>query len=118
MPHRTTDFGRAFFDAMAGGAPVVAFRTAASVETVRDGVDGLLAPLDDVEGLAAVIEQFHRDRAFLARAAEAARARALVDTRGAWHQFRAERIRALMHASAVEPATRYPTPSPILVGQE
>ena len=30
MPHRTTDFGRAFFDAMAAGLPVLAFRTPAS----------------------------------------------------------------------------------------
>jgi glycosyltransferase involved in cell wall biosynthesis len=98
MPHRTTDFGRAFFDAMAGGAPVVAFRTTASAETVRDGSDGLLAPLDDVEGLAAAIEHFHADRAFLTRAAEAARKRALVDTRSAWHQFRAAHIGSLLPA--------------------
>jgi hypothetical protein len=48
MAHRTTDFGRAFWDAMVGGSPVIAFRTTASAGTVRDGVDGLLAPLDDV----------------------------------------------------------------------
>jgi glycosyltransferase involved in cell wall biosynthesis len=117
MPHRTTDFGRAFFDAMAGGTPVVAFRTAASVETVRDGVDGILAPLDDVEGLAAVIERFHRDREFLVRAAEAARTRALVDTRSAWHHFRAVHIRALMNASSAATEARYQPRSPILVGQ-
>lgn len=117
MPHRTTDFGRAFFDAMAGGAPVVAFRTAASVETVRNGVDGLLAPLDDVEGLAAAIERFHQDRALLTRAAEAARARALVDTRGAWHRFRAGHIRTLLHDSVAEPETRHQSRSPALVGQ-
>lgn len=118
MPHRTTDFGRAFFDAMAGGTPVVAFRTAASVETVRDGVDGLLAPLDDVNGLAAAIERFHRDRTFLVRAAEAARARALVDTRSAWHQFRAGHIRALLHDPVAVPEARYRPHSSVLVGQE
>ena len=64
MAHRTTDFGRAFWDAMAGGSPVIAFRAAASIGTVRDGVDGLLAPLDDVEGLAAVIERFMATAAY------------------------------------------------------
>ncbi|HZT33955.1 MAG TPA: glycosyltransferase [Bryobacteraceae bacterium] len=95
MPHRTTDFGRAFFDAMAGGTPVIAFRTPASVETVRDGVDGLLAPLDDVEGLAEAIHRFHADRALLARAAAAARERGLHNTRQAWFQLRAAWIRSL-----------------------
>jgi glycosyltransferase involved in cell wall biosynthesis len=78
---------------------VIAFRTAASLETVRDGIDGLLAPLDDIEGLAAAIERFHADRAFLTRAAEAARSRALVDTRDAWHRFRAACIRELLPTS-------------------
>lgn len=99
MPHRTTDFGRAFFDAMAGGAPVVAFRTTASAETVRDGIDGLLAPLDDVEGLAAAIARFHADRAFLTRAAETAYHRALVDTCSAWHRFRAAHIHGILSTS-------------------
>ncbi len=95
MPHRTTDFGRAFFDAMAGGCPVVAFRTPASIDTVRDGTDGLLAPLDDVEGLAACIQQLDADRALTVRLATAARDRALRNTRSDWFQWRAEWIRAL-----------------------
>jgi glycosyltransferase involved in cell wall biosynthesis len=96
MPHRTTDFGRAFFDAMAGATPVVAFRTAASVDTVRDGVDGLIVPLDDVEGLAAALRRFDRDRALLIRAAHEARTRALTNTRSAWYQYRAEWTRELL----------------------
>jgi glycosyltransferase involved in cell wall biosynthesis len=90
MPHRTTDFGRAFFDAMAGGTPVLAFRTPASIETVRDGVDGLLAPLDDVEGLASAIQRLDQDRTLLERCAVAARARALCNTRSEWYRLRAE----------------------------
>ncbi len=95
MPHRTTDFGRAFFDAMAGGTPVLAFRTPASLETVRDGVDGLLASLDDVESLAASIQRFHTDRALLLRCSEAARDRALCNTRSEWYRLRAEWTRSL-----------------------
>lgn len=95
MPHRTNDFGRAFFDAMAGGTPVVAFRTPASVDTVRNGVDGLLTPLDDVEGLAAAIRHLHENRASVVSAAHAARERALVNTREAWFRWRAEWTRSL-----------------------
>ena len=80
---------------MAGGAPVIAFRTPASLETVRDGVDGLLAPLDDIEGLADTIRRFHEDRALLARCAVAARERALRNTRSAWYRLRADWTRAL-----------------------
>ena len=95
MPHRTTDFGRAFFDAMAGGTPVLAFRTPASIETVRDGVDGMLASLDDVESLASSIQRFHNDRQLLIRCSRAARDRALANTRSEWYRLRAEWTRQL-----------------------
>ncbi len=95
MPHRTTDFGRAFFDAMAGAAPVVAFRTPASIDTVRDSVDGLICPLDDVEALADAIARFHHDRQFLIRCATNARERALTNTRSMWYQLRADWTRQL-----------------------
>jgi glycosyltransferase involved in cell wall biosynthesis len=95
MPHRTTDFGRAFYDAMAGAAPVLAFRTEASTETVRHEVDGLLTPLDDIEGLAAGIQRLHCDRPLLVRCARAARERALANTRSSWYQLRADLTRSL-----------------------
>ncbi len=95
MPHRTTDFGRAFFDAMAGGTPVLAFRTPASIETVRDGVDGMFASLDDVESLASAIQRFHTDRQLLIRCSQAARQRALDNTRSDWYRLRAEWTRQL-----------------------
>ena len=90
MPHRSTDFGRAFFDAMAAGLPVVAFRTPASAETVYDGLDGFLTPLDDVQGLAERIACLHRNREMLADAARAARTRALENTRSEWFRIRAQ----------------------------
>jgi glycosyltransferase involved in cell wall biosynthesis len=95
MPHLTTDFGRAFFDAMAGGLPVIAFRSAASQDTVRHQVDGLITPNADAEGLADGIAQFHKDREFLIRAAEAARERALLNTKSVWNSMRAQMIREL-----------------------
>jgi glycosyltransferase involved in cell wall biosynthesis len=95
MPHLTTDFGRAFFDAMAGGLPVIAFRSVASQDTVRHQVDGLITPNADAEGLADGIAQFHKDREFLIRAAEAARERALLNTKSMWNNLRAQMIREL-----------------------
>ena len=95
MPHRSTDFGRAFFDAMAGGAPVVAFATSASVGTVRHELDGLLCPVDDVAALADAIARFDRDRNLLVQCARNARARALLDTRSAWYRLRAQWTRSL-----------------------
>jgi glycosyltransferase involved in cell wall biosynthesis len=95
MPHRTTDFGRAFYDAMAGGTPVLAFRNPASLDTVRDGVDGFLAPPDDVEGLAAILRRLHCDRALLIRTSHAARDRGLSNTRSQWFSLRAGWVRTL-----------------------
>ncbi len=90
MPHRSTDFGRAFFDAMAAGLPVLAFRTPASADTVYDGLDGFLAPLDDVQGLAERIATLDRDRSLLARTANSARTRAVRNTRTEWFRMRAQ----------------------------
>lgn len=98
MPHRTTDFGRAFYDAMAGGTPVVAFRTPASIDTVRDELDGLICPLDDAESLATTLERLHAKRPFLANLARGARSRALRETRSAWYRIRAARIDELFLA--------------------
>jgi len=95
MPHRTTDFGRAFYDAMAGGTPVVAFRNPASLDTLRDEVDGFLAPPDDVEGLAAVLRRLDANRGLLAAASYEARDRALANTRSQWYRLRAGWIQAL-----------------------
>jgi glycosyltransferase involved in cell wall biosynthesis len=95
MPHLTSDFGRAFFDAIAGGNPVIAFRSIASQDTVRDGVDGKLAANADPESLADCIAQFHRDRSMLICAAEAARLRALENTKTFWNAYRASMIREI-----------------------
>ncbi len=96
MAHLTTDFGRAFWDAMAAGLPVIAFHSDAASQTVRDRIDGLLAPMADVEGLADRIFQLHRDRTLLASMSLAARDRALRNTRSAWNNLRLARIRELM----------------------
>jgi len=97
MPHRTTDFGRAFFDAMASGLPVVAFRTPASATTVYDGLDGILCQLDDVQGLAERIASLDRDRAQLHSLSRGARLRALENTRTEWFRIRAAWTMSLLN---------------------
>lgn len=92
MPHLTHDFGRAFWDAMAAGLPVVAFRSVASEDTVRHGEDGLLAPMADVEGLAAALRALAEDREQRTKMARAARDRALLNTRTVWNRIRLDRI--------------------------
>lgn len=100
MPHRSTDFGRAFFDAMAAGLPVLAFRTPASAETVYEGLDGFLTPLDDVQGLAERLAALNRDRGLLVAAARAARSRALENTRAEWFRMRAQWTMSLLGEQA------------------
>ncbi len=95
MPHLTSDFGRAFFDAMAAGTPVIAFRSAASQDTVRHGIDGLITPNADFEGLASGVTQYHSERELLIRSSRAARERALVNTRSHWHRMRGQLIESL-----------------------
>jgi glycosyltransferase involved in cell wall biosynthesis len=55
MPSRHEAFGLAFAEAQAAGLPVVAYRAGSIPEVVEDGVSGWLAPLGDVDGLAACI---------------------------------------------------------------
>lgn len=104
MPHRTNDFARAFYDAMAGGTPVIAFSTPASDGTVRDGVDGLLAPLDNVLAYALAIARVHQDRKLLINMSQQARVRALSETRTIWHGFRAELVKELFRATKTSAA--------------
>ncbi len=99
MPHLTTDFGRAFFDAMASGSPVIAFRSTASLDTVRDGIDGLIVPNADDEGLADGIARLHSDRGLLQRLSQAARERALRNTKSFWNSYRAQMIQSLFQSS-------------------
>ena len=95
MVHRTTDYGRGFWDAMACGLPVLSFRTPAAQDTLRDGVDGFMTPLDDPQSLSEKLAHLHENRAVLAHAARAARRRALDNTRAAWFDMRAAWIRDL-----------------------
>jgi glycosyltransferase involved in cell wall biosynthesis len=95
MPHRTNEFARALYDSLAGGTPVIAFDTPASKGSVREGIDGMLVPLDNAVALAVAIEHLHQHRFLLATMSENCRTRALFETRALWHQFRADLIEEL-----------------------
>jgi glycosyltransferase involved in cell wall biosynthesis len=102
MVHRTTDFGRAFWDAMACALPVIAFRTPAAAGTVCDGSDGFITPLDDPQSLSEKLAHLHENRHLLVDAARAARRRALDNTRTQWFTMRAQWVRDLFLSDACE----------------
>lgn len=78
--------GSAFatYEALASGLPVVA--TAETGSVVRDGEEGFIVQMRDVEGLMARIEQLYRNPELRAAMARKARARAEEFT---WAQYRA-----------------------------
>jgi glycosyltransferase involved in cell wall biosynthesis len=54
-------FGQVVVEAMAAGVPVVAVDAGGPAEVVTDGVDGLLAPMGDVDALAARLTRLATD---------------------------------------------------------
>jgi glycosyltransferase involved in cell wall biosynthesis len=71
-------YGLAVVDALCAGVPVIASAHGGHLEIVRDGVDGLLVPPDDVDALAGAIRRMLDDadlRHAMARAALRDRAR-------------------------------------------
>jgi glycosyltransferase involved in cell wall biosynthesis len=69
-------FGVVVIEAMALGKPVVAGSEGGPLEIITEGVDGLLAPYEDVETLARQIRRYLDDPDFARRVGEAARRRA------------------------------------------
>lgn len=63
-------------EAMAAGVPLVTTRVGQAAELVHDGVNGLLAEVDDVEALSAAMVRVHTDTEFRARLRAAGRATA------------------------------------------
>jgi glycosyltransferase involved in cell wall biosynthesis len=55
---------KSVLEAMATGAPLVTTRVGQAQELVRDGENGLLADVDDVDALAAAVERVHAGVAF------------------------------------------------------
>jgi glycosyltransferase involved in cell wall biosynthesis len=67
---------KAVLEAMASGVPVVSTRVGQAAELVADGENGLLADVDDVDGLAAAVERLYADVGLRERLRRAGRATA------------------------------------------
>ena len=75
LPSVQEGFGIVFLEAMAAGKPVVAARTAAVPEVVRDGVDGFLVAPRNPEELASALARLRDEPSRRARLAAGATAR-------------------------------------------
>ena len=73
LPSEMESFGLAALEAMACGVPAVATRTGGTPELITDGVDGLLAPIGDVDAMAAHAVGLLADPARYAQFSAAAR---------------------------------------------
>jgi len=64
---------KSVLEAMAAGVPVVSTRVGQAAELIVDGENGLLADVDDVDGLAAAVQRVHDDAELRQRLREAGR---------------------------------------------
>jgi glycosyltransferase involved in cell wall biosynthesis len=67
---------KAALESMASGVPLVSTRVGQAAELVRDGDNGLLTEVDDVDGLVAAVSRVHGDADLRARLRAAGRATA------------------------------------------
>jgi glycosyltransferase involved in cell wall biosynthesis len=74
-PSRHEPLGNVVIEGFSGARPVVAARAQGPVELIRDGIDGMLVPLEDARALAAAIMAVLDDAALAARLAASGRAR-------------------------------------------
>jgi glycosyltransferase involved in cell wall biosynthesis len=74
MPSRYEPFGTVMIEAWAAARPLIAAAAAGPKGLVRDGVDGLLVPIDDVAALARAIDRVLRDAKLAAALAAAGHA--------------------------------------------
>ena len=96
-------FPNAVLEALAASCPVIATPVGGIPEIISDRQTGLLAPVDQPEGLAASVQELRQDAALRKRLSEAGLARA----RGQYHQTLViARLEALYQDLAREPGKR------------
>ena len=91
LPSVGEAFGMVYPEAMAVGTPVIASNDAGACETVREGVDGLLVPPDDIAALADALHRLSTNRQLRERMGKSGRTRAAHFT---WER-NAQRIRQI-----------------------
>lgn len=105
MLHRTNDFGRAVYDAMASGTPVLAYATETAKAVLRDRIDGILATRDHIAFAADMLEWLHHNRPLIAEMAGQAVCRSRAQTTAFWNDYRAMATRlAVAGREHVHPA--------------
>lgn len=82
LPSASESFGLAVLEAMAAGLPAVATRAGGLPEVVRDGVDGFLHPVGDVDAMARSVDRLLASPELRRRMGAAARRRAAAFAEG------------------------------------
>lgn len=72
LPSRYEPFGTVMIEAWAADRPLIAASAAGPARVVRDGVDGLLTPIDDVQALAAAVRRIDQESGLKERMVAAA----------------------------------------------
>ncbi len=95
LPSRTESFGLVFLEAWLRGKPVIGARAGAVADVIRHGVDGLLVPFGDVEGLAEALRTLLDDPVQARTMGQRGREKVLQTYTWA-HQY--DRLRTVMEA--------------------
>jgi len=72
LPSRYEPFGTVMIEAWAADRPLIAAAAAGPARVVRDGIDGLLTPIDDVQALIGAIKRLADDKGLKERIVTAA----------------------------------------------